>query len=170
MNLYSMSSRYMQLLDQDEYTDEEMQELQSLHENIEDDCIERGKYIRNLEAERNAVVDAIKTMIARECELNARIEKQRDKLAHIMKHNNIHKITKSPLFPVVFKENPVSVDDYDKTAIPSTYWRTTEKVTVTESVDKKAVKEAIESGIDVPGARLVRKLKVDFKQESKHEF
>lgn len=162
MNLYNLSARYQQLLDQDEYTEEECQELQDIHGNLEDECISRGKYIRNLEAERKAVFDEIQNMLERLGEVDKKAEKQRNKLAKIMLDNKLPSITKSPLFVLTAKENPVSVDDYDKTAIPKEFWYLTEPKPV-EKLDKTAVKKAIESGVEVPGARLVRKLKVDFK-------
>jgi len=161
VNLYELSTRYEQLFDQDELSSEECQELESLHESIEDECISRGKYIRNLEAEAAAIDACIKEMKERATALNDKSEKQRAKLAERMRACNIERITKSPLFPLRVKENPVSVDDYDKTSIPEQFWRT--KETVVKSVDKDAVKRAIESGEEVPGARLLRKLAIVFK-------
>lgn len=162
MNLYQLSGRYQQLLDQDEYTDEEMQELECLHGDLETQCINRGKYIRNLEAEKNAVFDAIREMTVRLGQLGSKEEKQREKLAQIMLDNNMPQITSSPLFPLIAKQNPVSVDDYDRNIIPENFWTESQPKPV-KRVDKTAIREAIESGVEVPGARLVRSLKLDFK-------
>jgi hypothetical protein len=161
MNLYQLSTRFEQLIAQDELNAEECAELEQLHIDIEDECISRGKYIRNLEAEAAAIKEAIKEMSERELNIMEKAFKQREKLAERMRACNLKKITKSPLFPVSWKENPVSVDDYDRTAIPQDFWRT--KVTESKSVDKDAIKKAIEAGKDVPGARLIRKVKVEFK-------
>ncbi len=162
MSLYHLSSRYQQLLDLEEYTDEEMQELQALHSDIEDQCIERGKHLRNLEAELSAVTDARKQMQEREKQLAERMERNELRLADIMRSNNIDRITKSPLFPLRVKQNPVSVDVVQLETIPENYWKESIPKPV-KSIDKTAIKLAIESGTEVPGARLVQKLRVEFK-------
>ncbi len=56
----------------------------------------------------------------------------------------------------------MSVDDYDKSAIPDDYWATIVPNPI-KRIDKNAIRKAIESGAEVPGARLVRKLKIEFK-------
>ena len=161
MNVYQLSARYEQLLDQDEYTEAEMIELESLHDSVEDECIERGKYIRNLEAEASMIDQAISEMKARSAQLALKADRQREKLIARMQSFDIKKITKSPLFALCWKENPVSVDDYDKALIPEKFWVV--KVSETKSISKDAVKKAIESGEEVPGAKLVRKVKLEFK-------
>lgn len=162
MNLYEVSARYQQLLDKEEYTTEEMQELESLHGSLEESCINRGKYIRNLEGEAEMVDKAIHHMQERSTALWNKAERQRERLALLMRSNNIDRIKSSPLFSLRVKENPVSVDDFDTSAIPVGYW-----VEITPNpvrrIDKTAIRDAIESGKDVPGARLVRKLKIEFK-------
>ena len=161
MNVYRMSARLQQLLDQDEYSIEECAELESLLGGIEDNCIERGKYIRNLEAEADAVDKAIADMQVRSTDLWANADKQRHKLAVLMQSSKIKSITKSPLFPLRFKENPISVDDYDRQSIPEDCWRNV--VSESKKSDKEYVRKQIDSGVNIPGARLIRKLKVEFK-------
>lgn len=161
MSLYELSSRFQQLLDLDELTAEDCQELEALHADIEDACIARATYIRNKQAELAAVTAARKEMQEREAALQAKIDRQEQWLAERMRSCGIERITKSPLFPIRVRQNPVSVEDYDKAAIPDAYWRT--KVTETKSIDKTAIKAAIESGNEVPGAKLVSKLRVEFK-------
>lgn len=161
MNLYELSSRFQHLLELDDLDQAACEELQSLHETIEDEFISYGKYIRNRQAELDAVTAARKEMQEREKSLTAKIERNEQRLAERMKACSIERVTKSPLFPLRVKQNPVSVDDFDKTAIPENYWRT--KVTETKAVDKDAVKKAIEAGNDVPGCRLVSKLRIEFK-------
>lgn len=162
MNLYEISARYQQLLDQDEYTAEELQELEALHGSLEEQCISRGKYIRNLEAERTAVFNAIREMTDRLADLADREEKQKEKLARIMLENNMPHITSSPLFPLRAKQNPVSVSVIDQTFIPENYWTETIPKPI-KRIDKVAIKAAIESGIEVPGVMLTRTLKLEFK-------
>jgi len=162
-NLYVLTARYQQLLNQLELSADECAEIEAMHDNLEDACISRGKHILNLEAEAKMVLDAITMMQFRATVLKETALSNRQKLAEIMIENNMMLITKSPLFPLKAKINPISVDDYDHGQIPRKFWRIKEKTTVTESVDKIAIKLAIESGEDVPGALLTRSIKVDFK-------
>lgn len=161
MNLYEMSARYQQLLDQDEYTEAEMLELETLFSDIEDECIERSKYIRNLEAQQQAIEDAASEMLERARKLHEKEVRQRDALIERMKSCGIKNIDKSPLFTINVRENPVKVDDFDKALIPEDYWRT--KVTETKSIDKDLIKRCIQQGREVPGARLIRTMTVNFK-------
>ena len=163
MNLYHLTARYQQLLDQESYTDAEMAELESLHADAEDHVIDRGKYIKNLMAERDAVKVAIEEMEDRAADLDKRIASREQELANYMALHNLEKVTKSPLFPIKRVVNPVSVDDYDKANIPAEYWKITERVEIKKAIDKKLIKQAIEEGQDVPGARLIRKVQVKFK-------
>ena len=156
-----MQPRYKELLDKDELSFEDCLELDSLHDNIEDHLIEYAKYIRNLEAEADAIQGAISEMLDRHTTMCQKAESYRATLAASMEGLGIKKITKSPLFPVTLKKNPVSVDTYDKTAIPENYWNT--RIVESKTIDKQAIKKAIENGEEVAGAKLVQKVRVDFK-------
>ena len=160
-NLYELATRYQQLFDQDELTYDECVELESLHGNIEDECISYGKYIRNKQSELEAVTLARKEMQEREKSLTATIDRNKERLANRMNDCQLKKITKSPLFPLRVQNNPVKVDDYARDLIPENFW--SEKVTVVKSVNKDLVKKTIESGMEVPGARLISTLRVEFK-------
>ena len=167
-NLYEISARYQQLLDQDEYSDAEMVELYQLNENIEDECIVRAKYILNLQAERHAISNAITEMDNR---MDALYEKeliQREKLLRIMNKNKLSSITKSPLFPIYVKLNPERVEEYDTSIIPESFWHYTQPTPI-KKLDKIAIKKAIQNGIDVPGARLGRHQHIQLTERSKNE-
>ena len=160
-NLYQLSSRYQQLLDKNEYTPEELAELDALHESVEDGCISHAKYIRNLEAEKASVEEARKEMQMREKALAERITAQKSRLLDRMKSCNLDKITKSPLFPIIIKKNAPSVEILDAGASPSDFLR--EKVITSFEPDKLSIKAAIQDGETVPGCRLVTNLRIDFK-------
>jgi len=162
MNLYQISSRYQQLLDQDEYTNDELDELELLHGSVEDHIISHAKYIKNMEVEKLAIQYAVNEMETRIDNLTKNIDKQRSRLASYMQENK-QSLVKNPLFNVKYSLNRPSVDDYDKPSIPKKFWRITEKTTVIESVDKEAIRKAIESGEDVPGALLIQKSKIEIK-------
>jgi hypothetical protein len=69
-----------------------------------------------------------------------------------MVRTGISKI-ESPYFKIALRNNPPSVVVDDPDAIPWEYQR--QKPAPPPEVDKVAVKEALKSGITVPGARLV---------------
>ena len=160
MNLYDISCRYQQLLDQDELNAEECAELETLHGNVQDGIINRAKYIKNLEAEAVAIVAAMKEMKARVDSLETKIEKQRAKLAVYMYAVDMEKV-KSPLFDVTVSKNRPSVQVVDEEAVPEYCWRVQEKVV--RSLDKIHIKEVIESGTEVPGCILVQNTKLEIK-------
>lgn len=162
MNLYELSTRYQQLLDQDDYTEDELKELESLHSSIEDECIERSKYIKNMQALRSSIELSIIDMNNRIDTLSHKITKQESKLCEKMILCNITKINKSPLFQIKIKHNPSKVDIYDKSMLPSQYTELFSPPLV-EKISKTSIKEAIDKGIDVPGARLVSSVRVEIK-------
>jgi len=160
MNLYDISCRYQQLLDQDELNAEECAELETLHGSVQDGIINRAKYIKNLEAEAAAITAAMKEMKARVDSLEAKTEKQRAKLAVYMYAVDMEKV-KSPLFDVTVSKNRPSVQVVDEDAIPDYCWRVQEKVV--RSLDKIHIKEVIESGTEVPGCVLIQNTKLEIK-------
>jgi len=160
MNLYEISNRYQQLLDLTEYNAEEAAELEAMHENMEAACIDRAKYIKNLEAEAEAIDKEIQIMAVRLRELESKAATQRDRLLGYMEQGNLSSI-KSPNMVITIPKPRASVEIYDESAIPECYWR----VTIPEpkkSVNKEALKEVLETS-EVAGARLAYKTKVVFK-------
>jgi hypothetical protein len=161
-HLYPLKIRYQQLLDKEELSADECAELEALHADSEDHCIDRAKYIRNLQAELMAVEVAQEEMKQRATELENRIaSKEKDLMEYMRLHNHV-KITKSPLFPIKTVKNRVRVDDYNRQIIPDKYWYYGEPV-IEHKLDKEAVRKDIESGVEVPGAKLVQGVRLSFK-------
>ena len=98
--------------------------------------------------------EAIKTEIERLTVMKKAIDSKIDKFKEYVKVNmqdlNLEKI-QTELGTLTIAKNPVSVEIYDETLIADEYKK--EKVTV--SIDKTAIKNAIKSGKDVQGARLI---------------
>lgn len=160
MNLYQLSARMQQLFDQDELSELECLEFDTLCADAEQACVYRAKFIRNLQAEAAAVEAARKQMQEREKALTAKIEREENRLIARMWELKFSKLT-TPDFVTSIKTNPPSVNDFDKALIPEKFWVT--KVTETKSIDKTAIKAAIQSGEEVPGANLAQKLRLEFK-------
>lgn len=162
MNLYKISVRYEQLLDKEELSVEECEELESMHDNVEDACIEKAKYIRNLEGHAALIDNAIAEMKDRLQSLSLKIERQRDFLLLKMNDCGMTKITKCPLFTINIPKPRASVTILDEMTIPEKYrsWTTPKPV---EKISKELIKEDLEAGMEIPGVTLSYNTKVVFK-------
>lgn len=77
-------------------------------------------------------------------------ERLGDNLLNAMTALNLDAL-EGQLSVVKIQSNPPKVDVLDELAIPSDY----KKISVVEDLDKKKIAEALKSGQDVPGARLI---------------
>ena len=100
-------------------------------------------------------------MKVRKAKLTKKAESLSDYLQCNLQKLSINEIKSSPYFKIKLKQCPPSVDVFDEKAIPPEFWR--EKVTTTTSVDKIKLKEVMSEGIEVPGATIQRKLKLEIK-------
>jgi len=145
----------------DEYTEEEMQELECLHGDAQYQIIERAKYIKNMEAESAAIASAIDDMTTREVALQKKITTQRERLVGYMQQCSLQEVT-SPFFNIKWSRNRASTEIIDTALIPEKFKSFTTPKPV-EYIDKNSIKIAIENEEEVPGARLIYKTKVDIK-------
>src|SRR5260364_273407 len=72
---------------------------------------------------------------------------------HLNQHAGLQKV-ECPYFNIAIRTNPPAVQIEDVRQIPAQFMRQPEPPP--PAPDKKAIKEALEAGTDVPGARLVR--------------
>jgi major membrane immunogen (membrane-anchored lipoprotein) len=149
-NLYSISARLAQLLAQEDYTAVELDELAALNSTCENECINRGKYIKNLEAEAEAILKAIKEMRDRADGLLNEADRQRKKVFDAMKSAKHDKIF-CEYFDLKIQKNPPSVEVLDGNVLDAKYFNVKE----VQSIDKARIKEDLKAGIAVEGARLV---------------
>lgn len=165
MKLYEISNEYQAVLstvnEDGEITEESIKFLDELKENFETKAIAVASYIKNLEAENEAISQAIEGMKKRKESLSKKVESLTDYLQYNLQTLSINEINSSPYFKIKLKQCPVSVDVIDESLIPVEYMR--EKVTVVKSVDKIKIKEVISEGKEVPGATLNRKIKLEIK-------
>lgn len=117
-------------------------------------------FIRNIESTAEAIKSAEKQMAERRRTLEKRSESVRVYLQRCMESSGITKI-ESPHFVLTIKKNPDSVIVDDEKQIPSEFMRQPE--TPPPAPDKTAIKAAIKSGVDVPGARLECRNRLDIK-------
>jgi predicted nuclease with TOPRIM domain len=165
MRLYEITNQFENVFNQldenGELSQEMMESLDSLKDDFENKAISVACYIKNIEAEEAAIEHAIDDMKARKAKLAKKAESLSDYLQCNLQKLSIHEIKSSPYFKIKLKQCPPSVDVFDEKAIPPEFWR--EKVTTTTSVDKIKLKEVMSEGVEVPGATIQRKLKLEIK-------
>lgn len=164
MNLYKIATEYQNVLanicdtETGEINELALTNLNQLSEDIKSKGIALSSYIQNLDAERNAIAEAKKSMAEREGRLARKIDYLRDYLKDNMEKCDVTEI-ECPYFSLRIKKNPVSVDDFDPDQIPDQY-KTVKQVV---SVNKTKLKEDLLAGIEVAGARLVQKTRLEIK-------
>lgn len=152
MNLYELTDSYLKVLELIENGEEGLEDtLESLNDTIELKADGYARIIRNLEA--NAV--ALKTEIDRLTNRRRSIENSIDRLKENLKNAMIatgkEKI-KTDLFNVTVVNNPVAVNVIDEKLIPEEYF----KVEIIRKLDKLSLRDAIKSGEEIQGARLMQ--------------
>lgn len=159
LSLYSISERFLELFNRDDLTEEEFNEqgneLALMLQNKAESLV---GYNYTLESNKNV----LKQEIERLTNIYKAIEKQQEKFGKYVKDNmeklNLPEIN-TPIGKIKIKKNPVSVEITDESLIDEKYM--TEKITKT--ISKTKIKEDLEKGIEVKGANLIQKTKVDFK-------
>jgi hypothetical protein len=98
------------------------------------------------------------------------LKAQRDKVAaglrcylkENMERAGIEKI-ECPLFKLSIKKNPPAVEIIDQLSLPAEFWRPPEPKPPVAAPDKARIKEALQHGDDVPGAKLVQGTRLEVK-------
>lgn len=161
MKLYEITNEYLSALDNaviDEETGEILPPFQNLQESFNEKAIAVSMYFSGLDAEAEAIKKAEEMMRKRRKAIEDRAEGLRKYLRDNMKVCGISEI-KCEYFCIKLKQNRASVDDYEPDLVPDKF----KNVKTTYVVDKEAIRKAIEAGEEVPGARLVRKDKLEIK-------
>ena len=165
MRLYEITNEFQNVFNQvnedGELSDDLITNLDVLKIDFENKAVAVASYIKNIEAEEAAIGQAIDDMRARKAKLTKQVESLSDYLQYNLQKLSITEIKTCPYFKIRLKQCPPSIDVFDEKAIPPEYWR--EKVTTTTSVDKIKLKEVLSEGVDVPGASIQRKLKLEIK-------
>ena len=155
MNLYKIANEYQEILSNtfDDETGEVNENAMALLEIAKDSLEEKGiavaSYIKNIEAECNAIHKAQLEMSAREIRLEKRIKYLIEYLQSNMERCAISEI-KSPYFVIKLKKCPISTEILDENSIPNDYKKVKEVVTI----DKLKLKDEMLAGVVIPGAQL----------------
>lgn len=165
MKLYEITQQYEQLLDEiantedGEINEENLISLTQFESDFEEKAIAVASYIKNIEAEEQAINNAINEMKNRKDKLTKKAQSLSDYLQYNLTLLSISEIKSSPYFNIKLKQCPQSVEVIDEEIIPTEYWR--EKIT--KSLDKMMIKECLNKGIEIPGASIQRKIKLEIK-------
>jgi hypothetical protein len=116
--------------------------------------------IRTLLANAEAIEGAEKAMAARRKAMENRAASIKEYLLACMMAAGVQKI-ECPHFTIKIANNAESVAIDDEKQIPAEFMR--QPKTPPQQPDKTAIGEALKAGQDVPGARLIRRKRVDIK-------
>lgn len=109
--------------------------------------------IRNMEASAAAIKEAEQQMAERRKAIEKRAEQIKERLKVGMEIAGVTKID-CPHFAISIAKNPAAVEVFEQALVPASFMRVPE--TPPPVLDKNAIKEALKSGRDVPGAKLTQ--------------
>jgi hypothetical protein len=122
-----------------------------------------GFVIRNLEATAASIKAAEKQMKERREAIERRAAALLERLKTGLEIAGVQKL-ECPHFAITIKKNPPAIDIWDEKQIPAKFMRTPEPPPPPPAVpDKKAIKEAIDAGEEVPGAKKVQGTRLDIR-------
>lgn len=166
MNLYEISNEYLTafnhmselVVEGDLPQDVFDHTMESLKGEMKEKCINIAAYFKNLEHLEKGLTEAENDIKAKKAGVKKHAERLRTYLKDNMEHCEIREIN-SPYFDLKIKKNPEAVEIIDAGQI-SKEFITTKEVT---SPDKTAIKNAINNGVEIPGARLIASTRLEIK-------
>lgn len=128
---------------------------------IEKKCIGVAQWIKKLESDKKELENLSFEIERRQAAYDIAIEKFKRDILTGMQNTGISKIT-CPYFTLKIRKNPYSTEIVDEGAIPDKFMKKREIVRVEVKPDKSAIKdEVIKTGVQVPGAIVVKKDKLE---------
>lgn len=154
LKLYEISTAYLEALEalseMDDVPPEAIADtLEGWIGTFEQKAVAVAAYVRNLEAEADAVETARKQMEARQRALQAHADRLRQYLKFEMERTGIVKV-KSAELAIRIQKNPPSTIADDENQIPDEF----KKTIVTVKVLRAEIGKAIKAGQAVPGAHI----------------
>jgi len=154
MNLYELEGNLLHVVELANSAKPEDQQLfadtiESLQDSIADKAIGYGKVINQLVADEKQLADKIKHDQERKRTLSNNIGRLKLALQHGMETAGKEKVKDIDL-SIWIQNNPVSVAVTDDKLIPGEFTE------VEKKLNKTAIKQALNDGEEVPGAKLVQ--------------
>lgn len=134
--------------------------LESIAYPVEQKAVQVAAFVRNLEATAEQIKQAEKQMADRRKAMESRAANVRQYLMDNMRACGFTKI-EHPMFKITIRQNPESVVIEDERQIPVDYMRFPELPPPVP--DKALMKQAMQDGHDIPGAKLTRTLRLEIK-------
>ncbi len=163
MNLYQIDQQYSEILMDlyDENGEVNQTALAKLEQNdaaLEKKAIAIASFIKNMDAERQAIDEAKKAMSEREKRFKKRIDELEGYLLANMEKRDIKHIS-CPYFDIKLKKCPVSVEITDASLLPEEYTRVKTEILP----DKIKIKDEMLVGVLVPGAALKTNMRLEIR-------
>lgn len=162
--LYQIADEYRCMLEKSvdaetgEIDEDKLYILYGFEDRLEEKMEAVASYIQNLKSEREGIRAAVASMTERNKRLSSKIDYLTDYLKSNMIETGKEKLS-YPNFEVKVKLCPISVDIIDEGLIPEEYKSVKEVV----SINKLAIKAALASGKEVPGADFITNTRLEIK-------
>lgn len=162
--LYEIANEYQTALesiadeDTGEINEQALETLNALSADLKEKGIAIASFIRNIDADREAIDAESKRLAARKTQLAKRIDWLNNYLKSNMEACGISEIS-CPLFSIKMKTNPPSVNITDEDQVPPEYVKRREVV----SIDKAQMLADLKNGLFIPGVELKRGTRLDIR-------
>ena len=162
MHLYQISLEYRRLFDEmsnvDEWPADLLATIEKVDSDFTDKAINVALFIKELNSQAEAIKQARAEMATRQVKLENRAENLTEYLKFHMERNEKVHIADAQV-ELKLKRNPFSVTVDNEAEIPRDYFRRKEVL----AIDKALIRQDIDKGIEVPGARLTSKIRLEIK-------
>ena len=156
MKLYEIKEQFLTLDKFIEENEESKDSFKMAFEQIQGSLEEKAegyiKYMKNLTAEAEAFKTEADRMSKKASSLKAHADRVKSTLDETLQELNIKELN-AGLFKIRYQNNPKSVTILDLEAIPMNY-----KMPVEPKIDKRAILQDIENGIEVAGVEVTQTL------------
>ena len=162
--LYDIANEYQQALEgiadeeTGEISEQALETLNALSADLKEKGIAIASFIRNIDADREALDIESKRLAARKAQLARRIDWLNGYLKANMEACQIQEIS-CPFFSIKLRKNPASVNITDEAQVPAEYMK---RKTV-ESLDKAQMLADLKNGLFIPGAELKHGTRLDIR-------
>lgn len=162
LSLYDIAANHRVLVDELTAADLDEQAIADTlagESSFEDKLTATAYAVRSLEAMANQIKEAEQSMADRRKTYEKRVQNLREYMHGCMNLAGVRKVER-PEFVMSIKTNPPAVQIIDPDEVPAVYMVTPEP---TPRPDKKAIKEAIERGEEVPGCVMSQAERLEIK-------
>lgn len=142
--------------------------LESVRGDFDEKCIAYAMIAKTFKANADAIASAVHRMQKRELSLRMKAERLEETLKLALENapealfKNGKRAIHSPYFDISIRRNPPSVFIAADADLPECFMMTPPRI-MPGTPDKKALREALNNGLNVPGVSLVTSTRVEIK-------